>query len=121
MKEHGEASYIFDCAGNEQSIKMSIDLIRRGGTILLEGIMKGTMAFPMFMMNNKEITLTGCLGHDRDDIAAAIHLFDQGHVDPDHFITDIIGLHDLDAAFKRYMEPGERHFIKTVVKIFDFE
>ncbi|MHA1684411.1 MAG: zinc-dependent alcohol dehydrogenase [Promethearchaeota archaeon] len=115
FKKNGAPTFVFDCAGNEKSIMMGIQLIEKGGTILLEGFSKGNISIPMFLLNNREVGIKGSLGHNRGDVLDAIRFFTTGNVNPDHFITDMISLPELDDHFKKYMEPGKRRFIKTVV------
>ncbi|MBD3254925.1 MAG: zinc-binding dehydrogenase [Candidatus Lokiarchaeota archaeon] len=117
FKKHGDPTFIFDCAGNEKSLTMAINLITRGGTVLLEGVHRGSISFPMFLINSKEVCLKGCLGHDRDDILNAIDFFEKSDFDADQLISDVIPLKDIEKAFNRCLEPGERNFIKILVKV----
>jgi L-iditol 2-dehydrogenase/galactitol-1-phosphate 5-dehydrogenase len=114
-KKLGAPSFIFDCVGNEETISNAINFIEKGGTILLEGIHKGSITFPLFILNSKEVTLKGCLGHDREDILAAIDLFAKGEVDANKFISEVINLKDIQKTFERYLEPEGRNFIKIIV------
>lgn len=116
-KKLGDPTFIFDCVGNEETISNAVNFIKKGGTILLEGIHKGSITFPLFMLNSKEVTLKGCLGHDRDDILAAIDLFAQGKVDINDFISEVIHLEDMQKTFKRFLEPSGRNFVKILVEI----
>ncbi|MFX1380126.1 MAG: zinc-binding dehydrogenase [Promethearchaeota archaeon] len=116
-KELGAPSFIFDCVGNEETISNAINFIKKGGTILLEGIHKGSITFPLFMLNSKEVTLKGCLGHDQEDILAAIELFAKGKVNANEFISEVICLEDMQQTFERFLEPLERKFIKILVEI----
>lgn len=116
FKKLGPPSFIYDCVGNEETISNAVNFIRKGGTILLEGIHKGSINFPLFMLNSKEVNLQGCLGHDRDDILASIELFAQGKVDASEFITQIIPIEHIQQTFERFLDPQNREFIKLVVK-----
>ena len=116
LKDFGAPTYIFDSVGSEQTILMAIDLIERGGTILIEGIQRTKISLPIFSIIKKEITLKGCLGHDSEDILAAIDLFAKEKIDPNNFISDVVGLKDLQITFQKFLEPGERKFIKILVK-----
>ncbi len=49
IKKHGSPTFIFDCAGNEQTLRLAIDLIKKGGTVVLVGIFKGNISLPMFL------------------------------------------------------------------------
>jgi 2-desacetyl-2-hydroxyethyl bacteriochlorophyllide A dehydrogenase len=117
IKKLGEPTYIFDCVGNQETLSDSIFLITRGGTIVLEGIHKGSIPFPFFMINSKEVTLKGCLGHDREDILAAIDMFTNYKVKVNEFISKVVPLKDAQKAFEKYIEPTERDFIKTLLEI----
>ncbi|MFX1450931.1 MAG: zinc-binding dehydrogenase, partial [Promethearchaeota archaeon] len=116
-KNNGAPDYIFDCVGNEQTMIMAIDFIRGGGKIVLEGVYRGNISFPISMMLLKEIGLQGIWGHDRDDIIAAIDLVAQKKVNPNELISNIIPLKEIQSGFEEYLKPGERKFVKTLVKI----
>ncbi len=116
-KMFGDPTFIFDCVGNEETISNSVYYIKKGGTILLEGMHKGSIMFPMFMINSKEVTLKGCLGHDRDDILAAIELFADNRINSSNFISEVVPLKDIQKTFERFLEPKERNFVKILVKI----
>ena len=116
-KKLGLPTFIFDCVGNEETISNSINFIKKGGTILLEGIHKGSITFPLFMLNSKEVTLKGSLGHDIDDILAAIDLFAKNKVDANDFISEVIPLKNIQKAFERFLEPSGRNFVKKIVEL----
>ncbi|MFX0021064.1 MAG: zinc-binding dehydrogenase [Candidatus Hermodarchaeota archaeon] len=115
-KKLGDPTFIFDCVGNEETISNAINFIKKGGTILLEGIHKGSITFPLFMLNSKEVTLKGCLGHDEQDILAAIDLFAKGKVDANEFISEVVKLEDMQKTFERFVESDDRNFIKILVE-----
>jgi 2-desacetyl-2-hydroxyethyl bacteriochlorophyllide A dehydrogenase len=117
MKKLGVPTFIFDCVGNEETVSNAVNFIKKGGTILLEGIHKGSITFPLFMLNSKEVTLKGSLGHDRDDILAAIDLFAKGKINANDFISKVISLKDMQKTFEKFLEPTGRDFVKIVVEI----
>ncbi|MFX1345758.1 MAG: zinc-binding dehydrogenase [Promethearchaeota archaeon] len=117
LKELGEPTFIFDCVGNQETLSDSIFLIKRGGTIVLEGIHKGSIPFPFFMINSKEVTLKGCLGHDHEDILAAIDMFTNNIINSNEFITEIIPLKDAQKAFEKYTKSEERDFVKILLEV----
>ncbi|MHA1702599.1 MAG: zinc-binding dehydrogenase, partial [Promethearchaeota archaeon] len=117
FKDNGSPTFIFDCAGNDKSFLLALDLVERGGTILLEGVYKGNVSFPMFLINSKEVTITGVLGHDYEDINLALNFFSQKKVDANEHITHIMPLNEIQNAFEKFLEPGERKFVKIGIKI----
>ncbi|MFX0136102.1 MAG: zinc-binding dehydrogenase [Candidatus Hodarchaeota archaeon] len=116
LRKLGPPSFIFDCVGNEQTLSDGLFLIKKGGTILLEGMYKGSVSIRIFMVNNKEVTLKGCLGHDREDILKAIDLFAKSKVVADEFISEVIQLEDMQKTFEKFLEPNGRDFIKIIVE-----
>jgi len=116
IKNLGEPTFIFDSVGNQDTLLDSIFLIKRGGTILLEGIHKGSIPFPFFMINSKEVTLKGCLGHDREDILAAIDMFTNNKINVNEFISEIIPLKDAQRAFEKFTKSEERDFVKILLE-----
>lgn len=117
MKKHGTSSYIFDCAGAEASLKMAIDLIKKGGTIVLEGLHRGNIDFPLMLMNTKEICLKGIISHDREDILTSIKYFEEGKFDASKFATEVISLKDVPKHFDRFLEPEKREFVKMMIEM----
>jgi len=116
IKKLGAPSFIFDCVGNEETILNAIYFIKKGGTILLEGVHKGSINLPVFLLNSKEVSLQGCLGHDREDILASIELFTQEKVDAEQFISEVTPIEDIQQTFERYLNTRNRDFIKILVK-----
>jgi len=117
IKKHGSPTIIFDCAGNEQTFRLAMDIIKKGGSVVMVGFSKGNISLPMFLLNNKEVCLQGVLGHDREDILKSIEFFKKKSVDINNLISEIIPLDDIQKTFERFIEPGERKFIKILVKM----
>ena len=117
LKRNGKPTYIFDCAGNQKSILMAIDLIKKGGAVILEGVFKGKVSFPMFLLNSKEVSIKGVLGHDREDILCAIEFFSQDKINANEYISQIIPIQDIQQAFEKFLDPGQREFIKLVIEV----
>ena len=116
FKKNGEPTIIFECAGNEQALNLSFDIIQRGGTIVLESVYKGNISIPTFALNVKEIALKGTLSHDRDDILEAIDLLAKNKIDVNPLISEIVPLKDIQKAFEKFLEPGERKFVKILIE-----
>jgi len=117
FRKNGKPSFIFECVGNEKALNMSIDSIRKGGTIVLLGVQRAKIPFPIFSMTLKEICLQGTWGHDREDITTTLELFAQKKFDVFKFISKVISLKDIQEGFEAYLKPIERKFIKILVKI----
>jgi 2-desacetyl-2-hydroxyethyl bacteriochlorophyllide A dehydrogenase len=117
VKELGAPTFIFDTLGIKETLSDAMFLIKKGGTIVLEGIHKESITFPFFNIVSKEVTLKGSFGHDSEDILAAISLFSNNEIAPNDFISEIIPLKNIQTAFEKFLNTIERNFIKIVVEI----
>ncbi|MHA1381821.1 MAG: zinc-dependent alcohol dehydrogenase [Candidatus Helarchaeota archaeon] len=117
FRKNGKPLFIFECVGSESALMMAIDSIKKGGLIILEGVQRAKITFPIFSMTIKEIGLKGTWGHDRDDILKTIDLFAKNKFDVSKFISKIIPLKDIQSGFEEYIKPIERNFIKILVEI----
>ncbi|NHI92616.1 MAG: hypothetical protein EAX96_08940 [Candidatus Lokiarchaeota archaeon] len=117
LKKMGAPSFIFDCAGNEKSFKLSMDLVKRGGSVILLGIFQGSVTFPLLYLISNEIRLQGILGHDREDILEAIEIIEQKKVDPSKISSKIVHIEKIQEAFEDLLKPEKRNFLKTIIKI----
>ncbi|MHA1274327.1 MAG: zinc-dependent alcohol dehydrogenase [Promethearchaeota archaeon] len=117
IKNSGEPTTIFECAGNVNALNLAIGLIKKRGTILVEGIYRGTIDFPMMIINSKEIKIQGSLGHDKDDINDAIALVEKLKDKIIKFPKIVGSLKDAPKIFQEMILPKEREYIKAVLKI----
>ena len=117
FRKNGSPNYVFECAGNEKSFNMAMDIVNRGGSIILEGLSKGKLIIPLLLILSKEVNIQGVLSHDREDILDAVKLLDSGKIDSSKFISKIITLKDIQETFESYLVPGERKFLKIIVEI----
>ena len=117
FKKCGPPSFVFDCAGNEKSFKLALDLVKRGGSVILLGLFRGSITFPLLFLISNEIRLQGVLGHDKKDILDAIEVVEKKIIDPSKISTKIVPLKKIQDAFEEYLKPEERNFLKTIIKI----
>lgn len=69
------------------------------------------------MLNSKEIGIKGVISHNRADIFDAIELFEKELVNPSKLVSEIVPLKEINKTFNKFLEPGERKFVKILVKI----
>jgi 2-desacetyl-2-hydroxyethyl bacteriochlorophyllide A dehydrogenase len=117
VKKNGGCSIVFDCAGTTKSLQFGVEIIKPGGTIVLEGIVAGNITLPGFMINNKEVAIRGSLSHDREDILETIQLMEEKKVQPERLISEILTLEQLSEGIEKFSVKKERDFIKLMVKI----
>jgi 2-desacetyl-2-hydroxyethyl bacteriochlorophyllide A dehydrogenase len=117
VKTFGEPTFIFDSVGIKETLSDAIFFIKKGGTILLEGIHKESMKFSFFDLISKEVTLKGSIGHDHEDILSAIKLFTEDKVNAKDFISEVFSLKNIQIAFNKFLDLNNRNFIKIIIKI----
>jgi len=108
--------YIFDCVGLPSTIMTSLQLIRKGGHIIMIGIhtepfeMKGFMNLPV---NN--ISIRGTFGYTQETYKNAINLFEQNKVNVDPIITNKIKIEQVPEMFEILANPPHEE-IKVLVE-----
>ncbi|KAA9396586.1 NAD(P)-dependent alcohol dehydrogenase [Haloarcula sp. CBA1130] len=103
------ADVVAEASGAEPSIKSTIDVVRRGGTVVLVGLAsEAEVPIDVLELIDNEVDVHGSFRY-KNTYDAAIDLLANGEVDVEGIIDFQSGLEDIDDAFRRVMEP-------TVVK-----
>ena len=103
------ADVVVEASGAEPSIRSTIDLVRRGGTIVLVGLAdEAEVPFDVLEVIDNEIDVHGSFRY-KNTYSAAIDLLADGEVDIEGIVDFESGLEEIDDAFRRAMDP-------TVVK-----
>ena len=103
------ADVVVEASGTEPSIRSTIDLVRRGGTIVLVGLAdEAEVPFDVLEVIDNEIDVHGSFRY-KNTYSAAIDLLADGEVDIEGIVDFESGLEEIDDAFRRAMDP-------TVVK-----
>jgi len=116
LREKGACSFVFDCAGTESSYLLSLELVEKGGTVLLEGIKRGNIPIPIFMIVYNEIVVKGSYCQTREAFLGAIELIKNKKINTKKMISDIIPLEKVQEGIER-MKKSDRTEIKILVKI----
>lgn len=103
------ADVVVEASGAEPSIKSTIDVVRRGGTVVLVGLAsEAEVPIDVLELIDNEVDVHGSFRY-KNTYDAAVDLLADGEVDVEGIIDFESGLGDIDDAFRRAMEP-------TVVK-----
>jgi threonine dehydrogenase-like Zn-dependent dehydrogenase len=73
---------VFDVVGSEATRAAAVDLVRRGGQVVLVGLHADVTALPWFTVVRREITLLGANCFDSADFAQAVRWLAEGRVTP---------------------------------------
>ncbi|WP_432409179.1 NAD(P)-dependent alcohol dehydrogenase [Wukongibacter sp. M2B1] len=107
---------VIETAGTEQTVHQSVQMIKRGATIVLVGYGKtGMMNMPMSLALDKELTFKTVFRY-RHIYPMAIEAVANGKVDLKGIVTDIFNFDDIQNAMDLSVE-NKADIVKAVVKI----
>ncbi|WP_424000531.1 NAD(P)-dependent alcohol dehydrogenase [Haloarcula salina] len=99
------ADVVVEASGAEPSIRSTIDVVRRGGTVVLVGLAsEAEVPFDVLEVIDNEIDVHGSFRY-KNTYDAAVDLLADGEVDVAGIIDFESSLEDIDDAFHRAMEP----------------
>lgn len=111
----GPADVVFDCVAREQSMAQAIDLVAKGGRIIVVGVgASGPTPIRLDLVQDREIRIEGTLMYTADDYRTALDLIGSGVVDTDAIITATYPLEDAGKAFAASLAPEHIKVLITV-------
>jgi len=123
VKAIGEAEpagvdFVFECAGEQETLDQAVELLKPGGTLVMVGIPEfDEVSFPAHTLRRKELTLKN-VRRQNHCIAPAIELVSTGRINPDPLMTHHFPLAETAAAFD--LVSGYRDgVIKAIIHVAD--
>ncbi|MFI6861646.1 zinc-binding dehydrogenase [Streptomyces sp. NPDC050421] len=111
----GPADVVFDCVAREQSMAQAIDLVAKGGRIIVVGVgAPGPTPIRLDLVQDREIRIEGTLMYTADDYRTALGLIGSGVIDTDAIITATYPLEEADKAFAASLAPEHIKVLITV-------
>jgi L-iditol 2-dehydrogenase len=91
--------FVFECAGEQETVDQGIELLKPGGTLLIVGIPEqDRISFPIHTLRRKELTIQN-VRRQNECMADAIEMVASGRVNIDPLITHQFPLSATQAAF----------------------
>jgi len=112
----GRADVIFEAVGAEDTMRQAIDLVAKGGTIVVIGVFGEDVRLNMGLVQDREITIKGSLMYLHEDFRDAISLVSAGSVKVRPFITHTFDLDRVREAFKT-AAASKGQAMKVLVKV----
>lgn len=98
--ELGEtADVVFDCVSIQPTINSAIDMVQRGGTVVLVGVPSKPVEVPVFVLQDRQVRLQGSATYLSEDYAEAIAIIAAGGVNAEGMITSTFPLERAPEAF----------------------
>lgn len=105
---------IADCSGSGGGIRLALELLPKGGTLLQVGISTEPVTLPYEQIVYKELKIQGTFCHVWEDWEQALRLQEAGLLDISPVITDIVPLEEWQRAFERLLD---KDGMKTLIKL----
>jgi L-iditol 2-dehydrogenase len=91
--------FVFECAGQQETVDQGIELLKPGGTLLIVGIPEvDRISFPIHILRRKELTIKNDRRQNKC-MADAIEMVASGKVNIDALMTHHFPLAETKAAF----------------------
>ncbi|MEV6162008.1 alcohol dehydrogenase catalytic domain-containing protein [Streptomyces sp. NPDC052052] len=111
----GPADVVFDCVAREQSMAQAIDLVAKGGRVIVVGVgAPGPTPIRLDLVQDREIRIEGTLMYTSDDYRTALDLIASGSIGTDAIITATYPLEDAAQAFAASLQPEHVKVLITV-------
>ncbi|WP_028938440.1 zinc-dependent alcohol dehydrogenase [Pseudonocardia spinosispora] len=108
------ADVVFDCVANQASMGQALELVDKGGTVVVVGVAAGPTTVGLHLVQDREITVLGSLMYTREDMSRAISLLASGAVTADDLVTAVFPLAEAARAFAAARDPEQ---IKVLISV----
>ena len=110
----GPAAAVIDCVAIESSVAQAVDLVDKGGAIMIVGVAAGATPVRLDLIQDRELALIGNLMYVREDFTAAIDLLASGAVPVEEIITARFDFEHSPEAFAASADPENVKVVVTV-------
>jgi len=114
-KSYEGIDVVFECVGIENSIRDAIEIVRKGGKIIVIGVFGEEAEVQMAYVQDRELELIGSLMYIRRDFTDAVKMLANKEIPSDLFISKKFPLEDAEKAFKEAFKKKEN--LKIVFEI----
>ncbi len=96
----GRFDVVFDCVTNEMTLDQSLELVGKGGQIVVVGVPKGVVAANFAYIQDREIHVAGTLMYTRADYVHAARMIEKHQMSVDRLVTHRLPLSAAHRAFE---------------------
>ena len=115
-REPDGLDFVFECAGEQETLDQALDLLRPGGTLMAIGIPEAErVSFNIDQLRRKEIRIQN-VRRQNDCVAPAIDLVARGAIDVDPLVTHRFGLERVQEAFELVAGYGDG-VVKAIIDV----
>lgn len=110
----GGAEIVFEAVGHQQTVQQGLAMVKKGGTVVIIGMLEAMMQLPMLDITVKEIELHGSYGYTSEDFQQALDLIAKRKVEVIPLITHLLPLDSIQHGFE-ILSLGAENVIKVVL------
>ncbi len=110
----GPAAVVIDCVARESSVAQAVDLVDKGGAIMIVGVAEGATPVPLGLIQDRELSLIGNLMYVREDFTAALELLASGAVPVDEIISAEF---DFEHSAEAFAASADAENVKVLVTV----
>jgi len=93
------ADVVFDCVSIQPTIESALDMVQRGGTVVVVGVPSKPVLLPLFELQERQMRLQGAATYLPEDYAEAIRILASGVVDAEGMISSSYPIERAAEAF----------------------
>lgn len=109
------ADLVFEAVGLGPTVQQALQLVRRGGTVVLVGNLAAEIAFPLQAVVTRELTLHGTCG-SAGEYPLALDLITRGIIAVEPLLSAVAPLAEGAAWFHRLTTPGSGAWLKVMLQ-----
>ncbi len=108
------AEVVFDCSGNVAAVRQALEVVMRGGTVMLYGVCHKDQNLEInpFWVNDNEITIRGSYNNP-NTIARALDLLASGRLDAEAVVTH---RYPLEKGLEAFRSTGGGDCLKVMIE-----
>ncbi|MFO7882639.1 MAG: zinc-binding dehydrogenase, partial [Kosmotogaceae bacterium] len=91
---------VFECVGIEKTIRDAIEIVRKGGKIIVVGVFGEETKVQMAYVQDRELEILGSLMYIRRDFTEAVEMLARNEFPTEKFISRIFPLEEGQKAFE---------------------
>jgi threonine dehydrogenase-like Zn-dependent dehydrogenase len=110
----GPAAVVIDCVARESSVAQAVELVDKGGAIMIVGVAAGATPVPLGLIQDRELALIGSLMYVREDFTAALDMLAAGAVPVDEIISAEF---DLEHSAEAFAASADAENVKVLITL----
>ena len=110
----GKADVVFDCVSRESTVRLGIEVLDKGGSLMIVGVPAGPTSIDLDLIQDRELTVRGNLMYVREDVISAIELLRTRPFPLEEVVTAQFDLDQASEAFRASDDPEQ---VKVLVLV----